>query len=101
MGLLAALRAFQCVQNLIADIHARPRLMLARESSRILDVADDAGVLEVELRSEIELDRHNRAKRERSGKFLPWPGARELASRGSAGTIRMPECRPAEHPRHA
>ena len=45
------------------------RLMLAGQRCRILDIANDAAVAEVELRREIELNGHAEASTPRGRKF--------------------------------
>src|SRR5262245_13214972 len=56
--LLHAPRALEGVQHFVAPIHPGASLLLTRECHRILDVANDASVHEVELGREVELDRH-------------------------------------------
>jgi hypothetical protein len=55
---LSAPRPLKRVQHLVAPIHPRARLLLPRERNRILDVANDAPVHEVQFRREVELNRH-------------------------------------------
>jgi len=58
---VGTLGALERVQNLVPAVDAGPRLMLAREQRRVLQVADDASVGEPQLRRKIELDRHARS----------------------------------------
>src|SRR6266550_4649783 len=55
---LSAPRPLKRVQHLVAPIHPRARLLLPRERNRILDVANDAPVHEVQFGREVELNRH-------------------------------------------
>jgi hypothetical protein len=48
------------VQHLVALIDPRPRLVLARETERVLQIADDAPVSELQLRRKGELGCHVR-----------------------------------------
>jgi hypothetical protein len=58
MGLFFALRALHPVQNFIALVDSRSSLLLASKARRVVEVADDAPILEMQLRCEIKLSRH-------------------------------------------
>ena len=58
MGLFLALRAFDPVQDFVSLIDSWPNLLLASKASRVVEVADDAPILEMQLRREIKLGRH-------------------------------------------
>jgi hypothetical protein len=58
MGLFIALGTFYPVQDFIALVHSRSSLLLATKADRVLEIADDAPIPEMELRREIKLNRH-------------------------------------------
>lgn len=58
MGLFLALRAFDPVQDFVSLIDSWPNLLLASKASRVVEVADDAPIFEMQLRREIKLGRH-------------------------------------------
>ena len=58
MCLFLALRAFDPVQDFVSLIDSWPNLLLASKASRVVEVADDAPILEMQLRREIKLGRH-------------------------------------------
>jgi hypothetical protein len=53
--------AFKLMQNLVALIHSRSRLLFAGKAHSVLKIADDPSVSKVQLRREIEVDAHTRA----------------------------------------
>ena len=57
MGLLSGLREFHPVQDFIALVDSRSSLLLARKARRVVEVADDPPILEMQLRREIKLNR--------------------------------------------
>lgn len=62
--------AFKPMQNLVALIHSRSRLLFARKTYGVRKIADDPPVPKMQLRREIEVDAHTRAmtlSRKRSG----------------------------------
>jgi hypothetical protein len=59
MGLFVALRALHFVQNLVALIDPRSSLLLAGKGRSIVEVADDAPILEMQFRREIKLSCHD------------------------------------------
>jgi len=58
VSLLLGLRALNAVQNLVALIDSRTRLLLAGKASRISEIADDSSVAQMQLRCEVELRYH-------------------------------------------
>ena len=58
MGLFLALRAFDPVQDFVSLIDSWPNLLLASKASRVVEVADDAPIFEMQLRREVKLGRH-------------------------------------------
>jgi hypothetical protein len=50
--------AFHFVEDLVALIDAGSGLLLARKALRVFEMADDPTVPEMQLRREMELDRH-------------------------------------------
>jgi hypothetical protein len=58
MRLFFALCVFHLVQDFIALVDSRSSLLLARKARRVVEVADDPPVLEMQLRREIKLNRH-------------------------------------------
>jgi hypothetical protein len=60
-SLRVARGAFKPMQNLVALIHARARLLFARKAHGVVKVADDSSVPKMQLRREIEVDAHTRA----------------------------------------
>ena len=70
MGFFLALRALNLVQDLVTLIDARSGLLLASKTQCVADVTDDASVLEMELRREIERGGHG-AKTPGSTKSSP------------------------------
>src|SRR5215471_15397873 len=71
------------VQNFIALVDSRSNLLLARKAHRVVKVADDPPILEMQLRREIKLNRHaaetpgcTRSSREKSPTLEehPWGG---------------------------
>jgi hypothetical protein len=68
---LYAPRALKRVQHLVAPIHSGAGLLLPGESYRILDVANNASVYEMQFGGEVELDRHAISNHGRIGKFRP------------------------------
>jgi hypothetical protein len=53
MGFFSALRVFHLVQDFIALVDSRSSLLLARKARGVVEVADDAPVLEMQFRREI------------------------------------------------
>jgi hypothetical protein len=58
MGFLLGLCAFDLMEDLVALVDAGPRLLLARKARCVIQITDDPSIPEVNLRREIELDRH-------------------------------------------
>src|SRR4051812_32987790 len=58
MGLFLALRAFDPVQDFVSLIDSWPNLLFTSKASRVVEVADDASIFEMQLRREIKLGRH-------------------------------------------
>lgn len=58
VGLLPVLRVLDPVQDFIALVDSRSSFLLARKARRVVEVADDPSVLEMQLRREIKLYRH-------------------------------------------
>jgi hypothetical protein len=58
MRLFFALCVFHLVQDFIALVDSRSSLLLARKARRVVEVADDPPVLEMQLRRKIKLNRH-------------------------------------------
>ena len=54
MGLFFALRVLHLVQDFIALVDSRSSLLLARKARRVVEVADDPPILEMQLRREIK-----------------------------------------------
>jgi hypothetical protein len=65
MGLFVALRTLYPMQNFIALVDSWPRLLLASRADRVVEVADDAPIPEMQLRRAIKEshDRHRRLLR--------------------------------------
>jgi hypothetical protein len=58
MGLFVALRALYPVQNFVALVDSWSSLLFASKADRVVEVADDAPIPEMQLRREIKLNRH-------------------------------------------
>jgi hypothetical protein len=58
MGLLSGLRELHLVQDFVALVDSWSSLLFARKARRIVEVADNPPILEMQLRREIKLDRH-------------------------------------------
>jgi len=58
MGLFIALGTLYLVQDFIALVHSRSSFLLASKADRVLEIADDAPIPEMELRREIKLNHH-------------------------------------------
>ena len=58
MGGFTILGAFDLVQDLVALVDPRADLLLPGKARRVVQVPDDASILQVQFRGEIELDRH-------------------------------------------
>jgi hypothetical protein len=58
VGVFLALRAFHSVQDFVALIDSWSNLLLASEAHRVVKIADNAPILEMQLRREIKLGRH-------------------------------------------
>src|SRR5262249_50296018 len=58
VGLFSALRVLHPVQDFIALVDSRSSLLFARKAHRVVEVADDPAILEMQLRREIKLNRH-------------------------------------------
>jgi hypothetical protein len=58
MRLFFALRVFHLVQDFIALVDSWSSLLLACKARRVVEVADDPPVLEMQLGREIKLNRH-------------------------------------------
>src|SRR5262249_21220697 len=58
VGLFSALRVLHPVQDFIALVDPRSSLLLARKAHRVVEVADDPTILEMQLRREIKRSRH-------------------------------------------
>jgi hypothetical protein len=58
MGLFLTLRAFDSVQDFVALVDSGSNLLFASKTRSVRKIADDASILEMQLRREIELDRH-------------------------------------------
>ena len=58
MRLFSALRLLHPVQDFIALVDSWSSLLLARKVRRIVEVADDPTILEMQFRREIKLNRH-------------------------------------------
>ena len=56
MGFFPALGALHAVQYFIAPVDTWSSLLLASKTRRVIEVANDAPILQVELRREIKLD---------------------------------------------
>ena len=63
-------RPLERMQHLVAPIHPGAGLLFPRECDRILDVANDTPVHEVQFGREVELDRHARVTARQDRKFL-------------------------------
>jgi hypothetical protein len=57
MGFFPALSALERVQHLVTAIESGPGFLFARERRRVLDIADDASVAELQFGREVELPR--------------------------------------------
>src|SRR5262249_2560496 len=58
VGLFSALRVLHLVQDFIALVDPRSNLLLARKARRVVEVADDSTILEMQFRRKIKLNRH-------------------------------------------
>src|SRR5262249_56389858 len=58
VALFWALRVLNPVQNFIALVDSRSSLLFARKAHRVVEVADDPTILEVQFRREIKRNRH-------------------------------------------
>jgi hypothetical protein len=56
--LFFALRVLHLVQDFIALVDPRPGFLFARKARRVIEVADDPPILEMQFGREIKLDRH-------------------------------------------
>jgi len=60
MGVFRALRAFHSVQDFVALVDSWSNLLLASKVRRVVEIANDVPILEMQLRREIKLGRHTR-----------------------------------------
>jgi hypothetical protein len=58
MSLLFPPRLLDLMQDFVTLIDAGPSFLLAREAECIVEVADDASILEMQLGREMKLNRH-------------------------------------------
>jgi hypothetical protein len=77
MGVFVALRALYPVQNFVALVDSWSSLLLASKADRVVEVADDAPIPEMELWREIKLNRHARKRQGR-----PEVSPKDLLRRG-------------------
>jgi hypothetical protein len=58
MGIFLAPRPFHSVQDFVALVDPRPNLLFSSKAGRVLEIADDPPILEVQLRREVKLGCH-------------------------------------------
>ena len=58
MGGFTILGALDLVQDLVSLVDPRADLLLPGKARRVFQIPDDASILQMQLRREIELDRH-------------------------------------------
>ena len=58
MSLFFALSAFHFVQDFVSLVDPRSNLLFTSKTRSVVEIADDASILEMQLRREIELNCH-------------------------------------------
>ena len=58
MSVFFALSAFHFVQDFVSLVDPRSNLLFTSKTRSVVEIADDASILEMQLRREIELNRH-------------------------------------------
>jgi hypothetical protein len=69
VGCFLAVRAFDRMEDLVALVDSRPRLLLARKTCGVIEIADDTSVPQTQLRREIEFHCHAAATMRRRNRF--------------------------------
>src|SRR3954452_18857556 len=100
MGAFLVLRAFYVVQDFVPLVDARPNLLFASKACRVVEITNDAPILEMQLGRKIELDQHITVLRPsdldepRTARSRPAPGERNAlivvpgrCGRSSAGSL--------------
>jgi hypothetical protein len=69
MGLFSGPRELHLMQDFVALVDSRSCLLFAREARRVVEVADDPPILEMQFRREIKFNRHAAETPGRSRRF--------------------------------